>query len=212
MRYDTVIFDLDGTLVDTLDDLKNAVNHALASKGYPERSRDEIRSFLGDGMALLVRRAAGKDLGEEEFNELFSRFSSYYQAHICDCSRPYPGVPELLRELRKLGVRTAVVTNKRDPAAKKLCRDLFPGLLDAVVGEVEGVPRKPDPAPVARALSLLGGGSSVYLGDSEVDVVTARNAGLDLVAVTWGFRKRETLIACGAERLIDRPADLLRYL
>lgn len=214
MKTDTVIFDLDGTLIDTLDDLKNAVNHALETRSMPARTRKEVCAFVGNGMGLLVRRAAGEDVDEPTYNDLFSAFTAYYNAHYADCTLPYPGIRELLTALKARGLRTAVLTNKRAPAAQALCDRFFPGLLDAVAGEIAGVPRKPDRAAAERLLRLLGAdpARTLYVGDSQVDVDTARNAGLGMVAVTWGFRSRKTLEEYGASRLIDRPAELLDYL
>lgn len=213
-RFDTILFDLDGTLIDTLDDLRNAVNHALTLQGFAPRSREEVCSFVGNGIGLLVRRAAGNEPDEETYAALYRDFSAYYNEHYDDFTLPYDGIPELLKTLKARGYTLGVLTNKREDFARALCDGLFPGIFDAVAGEAGGTPRKPQKEAVDRLIAMLGAdpAACLYLGDSQVDVETARNAGLTMVTVTWGFRDRETLSSCGAENLIDAPGELLTFL
>ena len=212
MPYSAVIFDLDGTLVDTLADLRNAVNCALREAGLPERSLSEIRSFVGNGVGLLMKRAIGQRQNEL-FDRLFPVFCSSYEAHLTDCSRPYEGIEELLSALKAKGVKIAVISNKKDAAAKTVCSALLPGLLDLVCGERDGIPRKPDPAALDEIFTYFGEDKTrcLLVGDSEVDLQTARNAGIDSVSVKWGFRSEESLRDAGATRLIGSPEELLTY-
>lgn len=214
MKYDTLLFDLDGTLLDTLDDLRNSVNHALRQHGFAERSREEIRSFVGNGVRNLMLRAVPEGTPEDAFEAVFAAFRVHYGEHWRDCTRPYPHIMELLTELKACGCRMAVVSNKSDAEVKKLARDFFGNTLLAAVGDRPGVPRKPEPDSVLATMNELGGSlsSTLYIGDSEVDVRTARNAAMDLAAVSWGFRSREELEAAGASRIIDSPMELLSLL
>lgn len=212
-RYDAVIFDLDGTLLDTLDDLMDAANYALAQMGWPSRSREEIRQFVGNGVALLMERSVPAGTSADDTARALAIFKDYYEVHKRDRTAPYPGIPELLRSLRAKGCRLAVVSNKFDAAVKELMEDYFPGLLHAAAGENEaaGIPKKPAPAMVLRALEELGVAPdrAVYVGDSDVDLQTAKNAGLPCISVTWGFRERDFLTAHGATLFADAPADIL---
>lgn len=212
LRYDTVIFDLDGTLLDTLDDLTDAVNYALGRMGWPPRSREEIRSFVGNGVALLMERSAPQGAAASQTAEALELFKPYYNAHSRDKTAPYPGVQELLRTLREKGCTLAVVSNKFDAAVKELAQDYFPGLLDLAAGESEaaGVPKKPHPAMVLQTMAALGAHPerTVYVGDSDVDLETAANAGLPCISVTWGFRSREFLLAHGAARFARSPEEI----
>lgn len=212
-RYDAVIFDLDGTLLDTLDDLMDAVNYALARMGWPARTREEIRQFVGNGVALLMERSVPDGTAPEATAKALAIFKDYYELHKQDKTAPYPGIPELLKSLREKGYRLAVVSNKFDTAVKGLMEDYFPGLLHAAAGENEagGVPKKPAPAMVLRVLEELGVAPerAVYVGDSDVDLQTAVNAGLPCISVTWGFRERDFLTAHGATVFAAAPADIL---
>lgn len=204
------IFDLDGTLLDTLDDLRNAVNFALEAHGFPPRTREEVRRFVGNGVRLLVERAVPAGCGAAATDAVFETFMARYAAHCADMTAPYPGIPETLAALRDAGIRIAVVTNKADAVAQTVCADYFPGLPDLVVGERPGIRRKPAPDAVNEVLRHFGvsRGEAVYIGDSDVDIATAQNAGLRAVAVLWGFRTREELLACGAERFAADAAAL----
>lgn len=209
-----IVFDLDGTLLDTLGDLHAAVNHALKSENLPLRSIDEVRSFVGNGMRLLMERALPADADAALFAHAFAAFKAYYSANCAHFTREYDGITALLQKLKAEGALLGVVTNKADAPAKKLMEHYFPGLFDSVVGEREGVRRKPAPDSVWETVRTLGGSidDAVYIGDSEVDAQTAKNAGTALVGVTWGFRSRETLEKAGAQLFADSPAELFEIL
>ncbi len=209
-----VIFDLDGTILDTLEDLAASTNYALKESGFPERSVDEVRNFVGNGIGKLIERAVPTGTAEETTRHVLAVFREHYGEHCEDRTAPYAGIEELLLRLGQLGVKTAVVSNKADFAVKKLCGKYFKGLLDAQVGERGGVPRKPAPDSVNAVLSELGidRENAVYVGDSDVDIATARNAGLDEILVSWGFRGREFLSEHGARVIVDTPSDILKYI
>ena len=208
MKYKAVLFDMDGTLLDTLQDMHGAVNHILAAWGYPPRSMEEVRAFVGNGAAKLMERAIPEALSPQRFQEILTAYKDWYQAHNCVSTRPYPGMAALLAQLRAAGVETAVVSNKPDATTKALAAAFFPGM--TAFGQRDGVAPKPSPALVELALAELGADASeaVYVGDSEVDVATARSAGLPLIAVSWGFRGREALAAAGAEVIADTAEEL----
>ncbi len=214
MSYTTAIFDLDGTILDTLDDLSDAMNHVLQVNGYPLRTKEEIRERVGNGIMKLILRSLPEQVSEQRQQELLAEFKEYYGAHCADRTRPYEGIPELLQALKQRGIRLAVVSNKADFAVQELCKEYFPGIFDVTVGEREGVRRKPAPDSVQEVLKALEENVSgaVYIGDSEVDVQTAANAKMAGLAVTWGFRSEEDLKAAGAERLIHQPQDLLEAI
>jgi len=203
------VFDLDGTLVDSVDDLAASVNHALGAVGLPLRSRDEVRSFIGDGARVLLERAVGprRDLLEPAL----AAWRAHYDAHLLDATRPYPGVPEALAAARRT---LAVLTNKPAPMAVRILAGL--GLAGRFAGVVGGgdAPPKPDPAGARALLARLGvrPEDAVLVGDSPVDAATARNAGMEFVAVTWGLSPREALVGAGAAHLVDRPGDLAPWL
>ena len=210
MAYKLAIFDLDGTILDTLEDLADAMNYALGEHGYPGRTIEEVRRFVGNGIRKLIERAVPAGLAKEEIDRVHETFSAYYQQHCADKTRPYEGVLPLLERLRAAGCLTAVVSNKADAAVQPLCRRYYNGLFDYAVGERTGIRRKPDPDSVQEVLRRLQveAADAVYIGDSEVDIQTAKNAGLDSIIVTWGFRDRDFLLAHGAQTLIDTPAQL----
>ncbi len=209
-----VIFDLDGTLLDTLEDLTAATNHALCLHGLPARSIDEVRAFVGNGIPKLAERAvpAGTDAATEA--AVLKELLSYYQAHCKERTRPYPGVSDLLGKLKARKIKTAVVSNKADAAVQALCEDYFPGLCDFCVGETADVRKKPAPDTVFAALTRLktDKADAVYVGDSEVDVATAKNAGLPCLSVTWGFRDEKTLLDAGATTPVPDVKTLERLL
>lgn len=212
-QYDTYIFDLDGTLLNTLDDLASAVNFALRSYGMPEHTRDDIRRFVGNGVRLLMIRAIPQGEQNPQFEEVFNTFRQYYMQHSLDTTRPYDGIQEVLLTLRQRGCRLAVVSNKFDAATKELCKHFFPNIIEVAVGEheAEGIRKKPAPDTVIEALSQLGvsADNAVYVGDSDVDLQTARNAGLPCISVLWGFRDKDFLLAHGATTFITSPQELL---
>ncbi len=213
MKYRLAIFDLDGTLLDTLEDLADSTNYVMRQFGYQERTLKEVRSFVGNGIRKLLERSAPKGTSPEEIDRMFEQFKEYYGAHCADKTKPYDGVMELLASLQKQGVKLAVVSNKADYAVKALCEQYFPGYFDEAVGERTGIARKPAPDTVNEVLRNLQMDKSqaVYIGDSEVDVQTAKNAELDCIAVDWGFRDKEALEDAGAECIVSTPAELLNY-
>ena len=210
MRYDTVIFDLDGTLLDTLDDLTDAVNHALADFGYPLAGRKEIRARLGYGSKYLIASSVPGGYDDPHYQAVFDDYLTFYRAHSSVRTAPYPGIPELLAGLGRRGVRCAIVSNKPDSAARELGERWFSGLVETTVGDREGIRREPAPDTVLEVMRQLGAepGRTVYIGDSEVDIETAKAAGVDCISVTWGFRTAEQLLAAGATVLVDDAAGL----
>ncbi len=210
MAYKLAIFDLDGTILDTLEDLADAMNYALGEHGYPGRTIEEVRCFVGNGIRKLIERAVPAGLAKEEIDRVHETFSVYYQQHCADKTRPYEGVLPLLERLRAAGCLTAVVSNKADAAVQPLCRRYYNGLFDYAVGERTGIRRKPDPDSVQEVLRRLQveAADAVYIGDSEVDIQTAKNAGLDSIIVTWGFRDRDYLESQGGRRFVDRPEEI----
>lgn len=210
MRYELVIFDLDGTILDTLEDLTDSMNHVLEKYGYPSRTIEEIRSFVGNGLMMLVRRAIAPETDEAVIQTVFAELKVYYKEHCADKTKPYDGMIELLELLKKEGCRLAVVSNKADYAVQILCEQYFPGIFDMAVGEKENVRKKPAPDSVNAVLQELQTDKekAVYVGDSEVDIETAKNAGLDALLVTWGFRETEFLRERGAENLVSSIEEL----
>ena len=198
-----VIFDLDGTLLNTLGDLRAATNHALEVRGLPPHSMEEIRQFIGNGIRLLICRAMPEGTLEAEIDAALDDFKAYYAAHIHDRTVPYDGIPQLLTALRKRGVKVAVLSNKIDSASQQLIEYFFPGKTDVVFGEHVGVPRKPDPTSCRMVMQQLGVQPEqvLYVGDSGTDMQTAKNAGLYAVGVTWGFRSKEDRKSVGRERV-----------
>ena len=212
-QYHTYIFDLDGTLLDTLDDLAAAVNYALRCYGMPEHSRDDVRRFVGNGVRLLMIRAIPGGEQNPRFEEVFDTFRQYYLEHSLDTTRPYDGIQETLMALKERGCRLAVVSNKFYVATQELCRHFFADTIEVAVGEheAEGIRKKPAPDTVNEALSQLGVDrrDAVYVGDSDVDLQTARNAGLPCISVLWGFRDKDFLMANGATTFITSPEELI---
>lgn len=211
-----VIFDLDGTLLDTLEDLAAAVNYALKQMGYPERTIEEVRRFVGNGVAKLMKRAVPVGTTKEDMEKTLLSFKEYYTAHSKDRTRLYEGVEKMLLRLQKNGIKMAIVSNKLHPAVQILRDTYFSGIIEVAIGEQEdkGVRKKPAPDTVLQALSLLSctKEEAVYVGDSDVDIETAKNCGMPCVSVTWGFRSREFLISHGATEIIDNPEDIFPYL
>ena len=202
--YNVYIFDLDGTLLDTLQDLANSVNYALRQHGMPEHSIDDIRRFVGNGVRLLMERAMPDGAQNPQFEDTFATFRQHYMQHSLDTTRPYDGIPELIHELKARGCKMAVVSNKMMAATQELVRHFFPDI-DVAIGEHEaaGIKKKPAPDTVFEALRQLTENlelrtESVYVGDSDVDIETARNSGLPCISVLWGFRNRDFLLAHGA--------------
>lgn len=205
-----VLFDLDGTLLDTLEDLYQSVNAALTACGFPERTRMEIRSFVGNGVRNLMVRSVPDGEENPKFEECFQKFREHYAAHLNDHTAPYAGIMELLAELKEKGIPTAVVSNKSDAAVKELCRETFRDLVPLAIGESERVKKKPAPDTVIEAAAGIGVPlkDCVYVGDSEVDLATAENAGIPCISVSWGFRDKELLESLGAKTLLDTVPEL----
>ena len=216
MKYNTYIFDLDGTLLDTLADLAASCNYALRTHGMPEHSIDDVRRFVGNGVRKLMERAVPDGAANPDFEAAFATFREYYMLHSLDTTKPYPGVPEVLAELKAHGCRLAVVSNKMMAATVELCHHFFPDTIEVAIGENEaaGIRKKPAPDTVFAALKELGVEKecAVYVGDSDVDIATARNADIPCISVLWGFRDSEFLLEHGAETFILKPSDLLADL
>ena len=214
MKYTLLVFDMDGTILDTLEDLKIAMNHALRLHNMPERTLDEIRSFVGNGIRRLIELAVVDGTSIQKIDEVHKDFMAYYEDHCADFTKPYDGINDTIAELKKRGYKTAVVSNKVNEAVLDLCDEYFPGLFDLAIGETPNVARKPAPDMVYLALNHFGVSKeqAVYIGDSDVDVATAKNSGLDMIAVDWGFRSRECLMEQGATTIISRPEEIIKYV
>ena len=211
MKYDTYIFDLDGTLLSTLEDLKNSCNFALSSFGLPERSLEEVRQFVGNGVELLMKRAVPNDTDDELFTKVFGTFKEHYLVHNLDTTKPYDGVLEMLDELNRAGKNIAVVSNKFYEATVELCRHFFGDRVRVAIGERADIRKKPAPDTVDEAFKLLGVSreNAVYIGDSDVDLATARNSNLPCISVLWGFRDKDFLIEHGGNTFVTEPSQIL---
>lgn len=207
MEHKAFIFDLDGTLLNTLEDLKNSVNFAMRSMGYPEHTLEQVRMYIGNGIAMLIKRAVPPGTDESDEKKTLTVFIQHYNAHLNDCTVPYPGVTRSLTALKKRGVKIGVVTNKNDDSAKMLINKYFGNLVDVTLGHITGLPSKPNPEALLRVMSDLGVNSeeTLYFGDSDVDVLTAKNAGVKCVGVSWGFRGEEVLLKAGADIILTDP-------
>lgn len=209
-KYKTYIFDLDGTLLSTLADLAASTNYALRTHHMPERSLDEVRRFVGNGVKKLMERAIPDGLDNPLFEETFATFRQHYMQHNLDTTQPYPGIMQLLEQLKAEGKNIAVVSNKFYAATRELCRHFFGDLVPVAIGEREDIRKKPAPDTVIEALRELGVDKegAVYIGDSDVDIMTAKNSGMPCVSVLWGFRDKEFLLEHGATTLISQPEDM----
>ena len=210
----TIVFDLDGTLLNTLEDLKDSVNFALERQGYPLRNLSEIRSFVGNGIRLLMERAVPQNTPAEIFEICFKDFCDYYKIHMEDKTAPYDGINDMLTNIKKAGFKTAIVTNKADFAAQDLCKRMFGENIDFVVGSSDDRPNKPAPDGVFYALEKLDSKieNTVFVGDADTDILTAKNANLPSIGVLWGFRDREVIEEAGAEYIVDSVKDLENLL
>lgn len=206
-----IIFDMDGTVLNTIEDLTVSMNHALAEFNMPERTVEEFRSFFGSGARVAMERAVPAGTPSETIDRMMPVFKEHYDVHCLDRTRPYDGIPELMRQLQNRGCKMAIVSNKIDSAVKELNERFFSGLINVAIGERPGIKRKPAPDTVFEALKELGSSKSdaVYVGDSEVDFETAENAGIPCISVLWGFRSREFLTGIGAEMFAEKPEDIL---
>lgn len=207
--YKLVIFDMDGTILDTLEDLTDSMNVSLREYGLPERRIDEIRRFVGNGLHKLTERSVPDGTSDEVVENVFNYLFTYYREHCDIKTKPYDGVISLIERLRAAGCKTAVVSNKADGAVQELCRCYFDGLFDLAVGDRPNQRKKPAPDSVNEILRELeiSASEAVYVGDSDVDLETARNANMDCISVSWGFRDKDVLISKGATTIIDRPEE-----
>ena len=205
---------MDGTTLDTLEDLLGALNHTLGRFGFPLHDLREMRGYVGNGIRRQIEQGAPAGTPAETIDRMLPVFMEYYKVHGAEHTHPYEGIPELLRHLRDRGIRTAIVSNKADVAVRRLTEVYFPGLFEVSVGEKEGVRRKPAPDSVLEVLRIMGLSVSdaVYVGDSEVDIQTADRAGMDRIIVGWGFRDREDLLRDGADRVFGSPREVEEYL
>ena len=210
----TIVFDLDGTLLNTLEDLKDSVNFALERQGYPLRNLNQIRSFVGNGIRLLMERAVPENIDAETFEICFKDFCDYYKIHMEDKTAPYDGINDMLTNIKKAGFKTAIVTNKADFAAQDLCKRMFGENIDFVVGSSDDRPNKPAPDGVFYALEKLDSKieNTVFVGDADTDILTAKNASLPSIGVLWGFRDREVIEEAGAEYIVESVNDLEKLL
>lgn len=212
MKYDAVLFDLDGTLLYTLPDMRDALNYALALRGHPPRTLEEVRSFVGNGVRKLVERALPP--GAADLEAVYETYEAYYAVHGRDHVTVYPGIRELLAELGRRGVAAGVVTNKTHPAAAAMIEAFFGGGIAVTEGKKEGRPTKPSPESLRDAMAALGAARerTLYVGDSEVDADTAKNAGVACVLVSWGYREAEALARCPALGVVRDPSELLTFI
>ena len=209
-KIKAVIFDLDGTLLNTLDDLADSVNRTMQKFGFKTRTNDEIRSFVGNGVGLLIKRSMPEG-NEERFEECLEAFRKDYSENMSNKTAPYDGITDLIKELRRKNIKIAVVSNKFDGAVKELCDFYFKDIIDKSIGESEKIRKKPAPDSVLGVLDYFGldNSEAVYIGDSDVDMDTAHNANVISIGVTWGFRTRELLQEHGADYIVDKPLEIL---
>lgn len=213
-RIDTIIFDMDGTLLNSLGDIADGVNYILKKYGYPPRTYDEIKSFVGNGAAKLMSKALPDGQQTPDFERILEEYKKYYLDHNNIKTSPYAGIMDLLRELSLKGYKLAIVSNKNDKNVKSLNKIYFEAYIKTAIGESKDIKRKPAPDMVYKAIAELGSTieRAVYVGDSEVDILTAENANIPCLCVTWGFRDKEYLKEQGAEHIIDQPHELLEFL
>ncbi|MDO4157243.1 MAG: HAD family hydrolase [Oscillospiraceae bacterium] len=214
MQYQLAIFDMDGTILNTLQDLTNSLNAALAKSGYPQHTLEEVRFFVGNGIRKLIERGVPAGTPVEQIDAVHRDFTAHYQVHCADTTQPYDGIPELLQTLRRAGCKTAVVSNKADYAVQELCKQYFDGMFDFAVGERAKILKKPAPDSVNEVLQRLqiDRNQAVYIGDSDVDVQTAKNAAMDGIFVEWGFRSKEFLLKHGATLTVSSPDKIAHII
>jgi len=214
MRYKAVLFDLDGTLLNTIEDIASSLNYILVKHGMKARSIEEVLSFVGNGSGKLVEKAVASGCSDAEREQILNEYREYYDTHCNIKTGPYDGIMDLLKELRQRGYKTAVVSNKPDKAVKELAKAYFGELMDCALGEGAGIARKPSPDMLFEAMKQLGVSSDeiIYVGDSEVDILTTKNAGVECISVDWGFRTRQMLIESGAGILVSSPNEILNYV
>lgn len=216
MNIKGILYDMDGTVLDTQEDLKNAVNAAMAAFDRPPITLDDVRAYLGNGARRLIELALGPEASPEEVDRVLAWYKPWYDAHCRIYTQPYPGILPMMERLKAAGLRQAIVSNKPDSAVRALTAEFFPGLAEACAGEreQEGVRRKPAPDMLDAVREAMGlrREECLYVGDSEVDILTAKNAGLRCLSVSWGFRSREQLTEAGAEVILDTPEALSAYI
>ena len=214
MKYKLVIFDMDGTILNTLEDLADSLNAALRQNGMPVRTLQEVRNFVGNGIAKLIERGVPEGTSEADRAQVLSDFNDCYAIHCKDKTRPYEGTPRLIQSLKEAGVYTAVVSNKADYGVQALVRQYFDGLFDVAIGERPPLRRKPAPDMVEEVLSRLGisAREAVYIGDSDVDIATARNSGMDCICVDWGFRDPQFQREHGAKIIVSAPEEIYQLV
>ncbi len=214
MKYTTVVFDLDGTLLNTLDDLAGSVNYALKENGLPLRTTDEVRRFIGNGVRVLIRRSVPTGTTDEVYEATFKTFEAHYKKNSRNFTAPYEGVLEMLKDLKNMGYKLAIVSNKIDFAVKDLRDEFFSDVIEVAIGDSPDTNNKPEPDMVFKALDELGENvkNAVYVGDTDVDLETAKNSGMDCITVSWGFRSRSELEGYGAKIIADKPCDIKKFI
>lgn len=214
MKYKVAVFDMDGTILNTLQDLMDSTNYSLAKNDMPTRTYEEIRMFVGNGIKKLIQRAVPENSSEQQIEKVFKDFNEHYKIHCADKTCAYQGIPEAIKELKNAGIKTAVVSNKADYGVQELVEIYFKGLFDVAIGETEGIAKKPAPDMVLKALKELNVSQkqAVYIGDSDVDFHTAQNSNLDFIGVDWGFRGRAFLEKLGAKTIIDNANELVELI
>lgn len=213
-RIKAVLWDMDGTVLDTLEDLTDSVNKVLDDNGFPKATQSQIRARVGNGSLMLIKRCLPEDVSEADLDRIHSQYREYYRAHLLVKTHPYDGIPELIARLKAAGIKNAVVSNKPHASTKKLANDVFGDLFDFVTGQRAGIPKKPSKYMVQYALDKMGvpAENAAFIGDSEVDVKTAINSGVRGIAVTWGFRDVGQLTAAGAKLVAKDPVELERLI
>ncbi len=214
MKRDTLIFDLDGTLLNTLDDLYISFNYAIKSFGYPERTLEEIKSFVGNGIKTAIERALPHKIQDEELEKIVCYFKIYYKDHMYERTQPYNGVIELLEYLKKSGYKIGIFSNKYDAAVQELNNKFFKEYSNAVLGEVSGIERKPNPAGLLKLIDQLNSSleKTIYIGDSEVDIKTAQNANIPCISVLWGYKEKDFLVKNGGKIFVSNPNEIIKIL
>ena len=214
MRKDTIIFDLDGTLLNTLEDLHACFNYAIQSFGYPQRTLEEIKSFVGNGITKAIELALPFAVSREELDKIAALFKSYYQEHMFEHTKPYDGVLPLLKQLKENGYKTAVVSNKFDGAVKGLCKNYFGKYIDFALGEGYGIRKKPETDGIIKVVAELNSSleNCIYTGDSQVDIKTAENAGIPCISVLWGFKDKDFLINNGGKIFAQKPQEIIQII
>ena len=214
MKIDTVIFDLDGTLLNTLDDLHACFNHAIKEFGYPERTKEEIRNFVGNGVQKALERALPENISKSELEKVVDCFKKYYSQNMNTYTKPYDGIDEMLKDLQSKGFKLGIVSNKFDDAVKALSKKYFGSSIAYAVGEGYGIRRKPEADGVNKVLSELKSKkeNAIYVGDSEVDIQPAENSNLPCISVLWGFKDKDFLVKNGAKYIAQTPKDIISII